>query len=293
MKTQGALYAVRDPPTLFAATIKTQGALYVVRDPSTLFAANYENSGSTLRGQGSSYPLLAATMKTQGAFYAVRDPPTHSSQQLWKLREHSTQSGILLHSSQQLWKLREHSTRVRDPPTLFAAITKTQGALYAGQGSSYTLRSDYETQGALYAGQGSSYTLRSDYENSGSTLCRSGILLHSSQQLGKLREHSTRVWDPPTLFAVTTKAQGALYAVRDPSTLFQGTMKTQGALYVVRDPSTLFAATMKTHESSLIPWKNNVKEFSTQSGNDLQDLSKLQWVSEQSPHHRLNLESYL
>ena len=49
---QGAFYAVRNPPTLFAATMKTQALLYVVRDPSTLFTA---------------------TMKTQGALYAVRD----------------------------------------------------------------------------------------------------------------------------------------------------------------------------------------------------------------------------
>ena len=73
---------------------------------------------------------------------------------------------------------------------------------------------------------------------------RSGILLHSSQQLGKLRANSTRVRDPPTLFAATMKTQAALYVVRDPSTHFTATMKTQGALYVVRDPPTLFAATL-------------------------------------------------
>jgi hypothetical protein len=100
-QTQGALYTVRDPSTLFAnsgSTLRGQGSLYtlcsnyensgsILRSPgcqesSNTLCSNYENSGSTLRGQGSFYPLFAATLKTQGAFYGVGDPLTHSAQQL-------------------------------------------------------------------------------------------------------------------------------------------------------------------------------------------------------------------
>jgi hypothetical protein len=101
MKTQAALYVVRDPSTHFTATMKTQGALYVVRDPPTLFPA-------TMKTQGAIYAvrdpptLFAATMKTQEAFYPGQGSfYTHRSNY-----ENSGStlrgSGILLHSSQQL-----------------------------------------------------------------------------------------------------------------------------------------------------------------------------------------------
>ncbi len=124
-------------------------------------------------------------------------------------REHSTRSGILLHSSQQLWKLREHSTRVRDPSTLFAATLKTQKALYAGQGSFYTLRNNYENSGSTLRGQGILLHSSQQLWKLRHYSTWSGILLHSSQQLWKLREHSTRS-GMPGILAATKKTQKVL-----------------------------------------------------------------------------------
>ncbi len=97
---------------------------------------------------------------------------------------------------------REHSTR----SGILLHFSQTQGALYVVRNPP-TL---FANSGSTLRGQESSYTLR------------------------KLREHSTRVRNPSTLFAATMKTQRA---VRDPPTLFGATMKTKGALYVVRDPT--------------------------------------------------------